>query len=145
MTTDNTAVPKEQETEKTDLVCESLELAAAAAGDISAAIYADYFARCPGSEALMSHIDHIVRGKMLEEVFRLLMIQDYAGEEGYLNFEMRNHRLAYSVEAHMYANLLDAILATVRTAAADAWTPAFEAAWEKRLADLTAEISARVS
>jgi hypothetical protein len=141
MTTNSTAMPQEEE----DLVCVSLELAAEAAGDISAAIYVDYFARCPGSEALMSHIDHLVRGKMLEEVFRLLMTQNYAEEQGYLNFEMRNHRLAYSVEAHMYGNLLDAILATVRTAVGDDWTTAFEAAWQKRLADLSAEISARVS
>lgn len=92
----------------------------------------------------MSHIDDIVRGKMLEEVYRLLMLSDYSGEQGYLNFEMKNHKLAYSVEAHMYGNLLAAILDTVRDAIGDQWQPSFEAAWQQRINDLTLEIQHRI-
>ena len=36
-----------------DPVCMSLEMAGEMAGDISPAIYQNYFARCPGSEALI--------------------------------------------------------------------------------------------
>ena len=104
-----------------DLISTTFEMAAEIGGDLAPAIYANYFARCPGSQALMSHIDDIVRGKMLEEVYRLLMLSDYSGEQGYLNFEMKNHKLAYSVEAHMYGNLLAAILDTVRDAIGDQW------------------------
>lgn len=127
-----------------DLISTNFEMAAEIGGDLAPAIYANYFARCPGSQALMSHIDDIVRGKMLEEVYRLLMLSDYSGEQGYLNFEMKNHKLAYSVEAHMYGNLLAAILDTVRDAIGDQWQPSFEAAWQQRINDLTLEIQHRI-
>ena len=127
-----------------DLISTTFEMAAEIGGDLAPAIYANYFARCPGSQALMSHIDYIVRGKMLEEVYRLLMLSDYSGEQGYLNFEMKNHKLAYSVEAHMYGNLLAAILDTVRDAIGDQWQPSFEAAWQQRINDLTLEIQHRI-
>jgi hypothetical protein len=127
-----------------DLISTPFEMAAEIGGDLAPAIYANYFARCPGSQALMSHIDDIVRGKMLEEVYRLLMLSDYSGEQGYLNFEMKNHKLAYSVEAHMYGNLLAAILDTVRDAIGDQWQPSFEAAWQQRINDLTLEIQHRI-
>jgi hypothetical protein len=122
----------------------SLEIAAEMAGDISPAIYQNYFARCPGSESLMAHIDELVRGKMLDEVFRLLLLDDYASESGYLNFEMKNHSLAYSVEAHMYGNLLAAIKETVESTLGGAWTQAFEQAWQQRLASLLKEIDSRL-
>ena len=133
-----------EQVELEDPVCLSLEIAAEMAGDISPAIYQNYFARCPGSEALMSHIDKLVRGKMLDEVFRLLMVEDYSGEANYLNFEMKNHRLAYSVETHMYGNLLAAIKETVENALGGAWTQSFEHAWQQRLADLLMEIDNRL-
>ena len=127
-----------------DLISTTFEMAAEIGGHLAPAIYANYFARCPGSQALMSHIDDIVRGKMLEEVYRLLMLSDYSGEQGYLNFEMKNHKLAYSVEAHMYGNLLAAILDTVRDAIGDQWQPSFEAAWQQRINDLTLVIQHRI-
>ena len=127
-----------------DLISTTFEMAAEIGGDLAPAIYANYFARCPGSQALMSHIDDIVRGKMLEELYRLLLLSDYSGEQGYLNFEMKNHKLAYSVEAHMYGNLLAAILDTVRDAIGDQWQPSFEAAWQQRINDLTLEIQHRI-
>jgi hypothetical protein len=127
-----------------DPVCTSLEIAGEMAGDISPAIYQHYFERCPGSESLMAHIDELVRGKMLEEVFRLLMLVDYAGESSYLNFEMKNHRLAYSVEAPMYASLLTAVKETVESTLGDAWTQSFELAWQQRLASLLKEIDSRL-
>jgi hypothetical protein len=126
-----------------DPISESLELAAESAGDITEAVYRLYFERCPGSAELMSHIDHIVRGRMLEEVLRLLMQPDYCGEQEYLDFEMKNHRQAYSVEPHMYGNLLGALRDTIRDSLDSAWSDEFEAAWQARLDRLLEEISAR--
>lgn len=128
----------------TDLVTESLLIAAENAGDIAEDVYRNYFERCPGSEALMAHIDHLVRGKMLEEVFRLIMLESYADESNYLNFEVNNHKLAYSVEPHMYGNLLAALTDTVRSAVGEAWTPEMQSAWEARTASLTKEIELRL-
>lgn len=128
-----------------DLVTESLELVAEREGDISPAIYERYFAKCPGSEALMSHIDELVRAKMMAEVYRLVMLPDYSDEEGYLNFEISNHALAYSVEPHMYSNLLYALMDTVAETLKEAWTPELKDAWESRLESLLQEIEQRAS
>ncbi len=127
----------------TDLVTQSLETAAETAGDITPAIYERYFNSCPGSEALMSHIDELVRAKMMVEVYRLVMLENYRDEEGYLNFEVSNHALAYSVEPHMYGNLLYALMDTVAETLGDDWTPALKEAWETRLDDLLGEINKR--
>jgi hypothetical protein len=128
-----------------DLVADSLEQTAEMAGDISPAIYKRYFARCPGSEALMSHIDELVRAKMMVEVYRLVMLPDYEEEAGYLNFEMDNHALAYSVEPHMYGNLLYALMDTVAETMGDAWNDNYKSAWEDRLELLLKEIHVRVA
>ena len=128
----------------TDLVNASLETAAEIAGDITPAIYQRYFASCPGSEALMSHIDDLVQAKMMAEVYRLVMLPSYEDEAGYLNFEVDNHALAYSVEPHMYGNLLYALMDTVAEALGGRWTPDHKQAWDDRLEALLGEIDGRV-
>lgn len=126
-----------------EAVIESLELAAEAAGDIAPQVYEKYFDRCAGSAALMSHIDDIVRGRMLEEVLRLVMQPDYTDEQEYLDFEINNHRTAYSVEPHMYGNLLSALRDTVRESLNGQWNDRFEAAWTARMNALLKEIANR--
>ncbi len=126
-----------------DPVLVSLELAADKAGDITPEIYRRYFASCPGSQDLMSHIDDLVRGKMMEEVFRLIMVQDYDEESHYLNFEVKNHKYAYSVLPHMYTNLLNAVHVTVKESVAEAWNPGMENAWQARIGSLISELEQR--
>ncbi|MDZ7684751.1 MAG: globin [Gammaproteobacteria bacterium] len=108
-------------------------------------VYAAYFKRCPGSEALMSHIDNLVRGKMLNEVFRLMLEPSLLDESRYLDFEVDNHRRAYSVEPHMYGNLLAALKDTVRDLIIEDWTNEMDAAWQQRIDELLAEIEERHS
>lgn len=127
-----------------DLVTETLEIAAELKGDITPLIYTRYFERCPGSEALMSHIDELVRGKMMVEVYRLVMLDDYSDEAAYLTFEVNNHALAYSVEPNMYNNLLTSLMDTVAEVLGDQWTQAMVDAWEDRLEALTREIETRL-
>ncbi|HIG40849.1 MAG: globin [bacterium] len=131
--------------EMPDLVLVSLELAADKAGDITPEIYRRYFASCPGSQDLMSHIDDLVRGKMMEEVFRLIMVQNYDEESHYLNFEVKNHKYAYSVQPHMYTNLLNAVHVTVKESVAEAWSPGMEDAWQTRIGRLISELEQRSS
>ena len=95
------------------------------------------------ADRILSHIDDLVRGKMMEEVMRVLMVDDYKDEQSYLNFEVNNHALAYSVEPHMYKNLLDAVKAVVKETIADQWTDDFEKAWDDRIAALSHEIEIR--
>ena len=126
-----------------DPVHRSLELAAESAGDLTPLVYEKYFSRCAGSAELMSHIDDIVRGRMLQEVVRLVMLPDYRDEQRYLDFEVTNHRTAYSVEPHMYGNLLSALRDTVKQVIDERWNDHFDAAWNERMEALLCEIAAR--
>ncbi|MFT7244159.1 MAG: hemoglobin-like flavoprotein [Candidatus Azotimanducaceae bacterium] len=128
----------------TDLVIQSLEMVAETAGDITPAVYQRYFESCPGSEALMSHIDELVQGKMMVEVYRLVMLEDFSDEAAYLKFEVDNHALAYSVEPHMYGNLLNALMDTVAELLGDQWDHKMAEAWGNRLDELSKEIEARL-
>ena len=126
-----------------DPILTSFEYAAEIAGDITPAIYERYFKTCPDSEALMSHIDELVRGRMMVEIFRLLMADDYQQEQAYLDFEVKNHKFAYSALPPMYAKLLQAVYETIKHSLAEQWTGEFEQAWQTRLSDLGSEIAKR--
>jgi hypothetical protein len=81
----------------------------------------------------MIQIDHLVRGKMMEEIMRLLMSEDFAGEDEYLTFEMKTHEEAYSVIKSMYGSLLHSVWEILKEGLGDEWTDAFEAAWDNRI------------
>lgn len=123
-----------------DLVLKSFELAAETGTDITPLIYDKYFKSSPESVDLMSHIDELVRGKMMEEVFRLLMVENYQPEAKYLNFETKNHESAYNVEPDMYIKLLDAVRVAVKDTLRSEWSIEYEEAWQGRIGDLTNEL-----
>jgi len=127
----------------TDPILTSFELAGDKAGDVTDAIYEQYFKDCPGSEKLMEHVDPGVKGKMIQEVLRLIMVDNYQEEVDYLNFEVNFHRGSYSVEEHMYENLLNAVHAVVKRSIASEWTEEFENAWTKRIETLSHELTSR--
>lgn len=124
-----------------ELMMDSLMMVAEKSGDINTAVYERYFEKSPGSEELMSHIDHLVRGKMMEEVLRLLMLEDISGESQYLTFETKTHEEAYSVMQPMYGSLLTSIWEVVREELAEDWTDEFENAWQERIGSLTEAIA----
>lgn len=118
-----------------DALLASLEQAAEIAGDIAPDIYNRYFERCPDSRSIMLHTDEHMRGRMIEEVYRLLMAEGVTEEREYLAFETSNHR-AYGAQTHMYENLLLATQDVVQKALGRGFTPEMKAAWERRLEDL---------
>ena len=126
-----------------DLVLKSFKLAAETDTDITPLIYDKYFKSSPESVDLMSHIDELVRGKMMEEVFRLLMVENYQPEAKYLNFEIKNHESAYNVEPDMYIKLLDAVRVAVKDTLRSEWSIEYEEAWQGRISDLTNELLSR--
>ena len=103
--------------------------------DITKNIYSDYFARCAGSEMLMQFIEDRERGRMMTEVFRLILEEDLHGQFDYLCFETKTH-IAYGVEPIMYDNLFLAVFNTVKTTLGTHWLPEFETAWKQRIDDL---------
>jgi len=110
-------------------------------GDITKDIYSDYFKRCTGSETLMQFIEDRERGRMMTEVFRLLLEEDLQGQFDYLCFETKTH-IAYGVEPVMYDNLFSAVFATVKTLLGSHWLPEFEAAWKQRISALSQAVHA---
>ena len=122
-----------------ELIERSLELAGERAGDITAAVYEAYFARCPGSHELMKLTDEHMRGRMLESVLVLLLAGAAPEQRDYIRFEAKSH-VSYGVLPHMYENLLGAVRDTVRAALGADWTPAMEAAWSARLDAILREI-----
>ena len=125
-----------------DLIDTSLELAAENAGDITFAIYEQYYLLCPDAKPLIETVDLGVQGKMIQEVMRLIMLSDYVGEANYLKFEVKCHKTSFSVEGHMYSLLLQAVYLVVKDAIKDVvdWDQTFEEAWQQRINDLLGEI-----
>jgi len=123
----------------TEVVVETFSRAADIAGDIAPEIYSAYFRRCPGSQALMEHIDHRMKGRMMDEVLKLLMAEELPDQRSYLDFETRTHA-GYGVEPVMYENLLLAVRDTVKSVLAEKWNETCESAWQSRIESLLTEI-----
>ena len=64
-------------------------------------------------------------------------------EESYLNFEVKNHRLAYSVKPDMYGNLLEALKEVIAESLGAEWNDAYELAWQSRIDLFIKEIQNR--
>lgn len=126
-----------------DVIYESLELLAERAGDITDQVYERYFTVDADSRELMAYVDPGQRGKMMDEILRLILVDDYSEEEGYLNWEVDNHEIAYSVKPEMYAPLFDALIDTVKSALGDDWSGQMEQAWQQRTEALKSEIVRR--
>jgi hemoglobin-like flavoprotein len=127
----------------TDPILTSFEIAAEKGGDLTDDIYQRYFASCPESEELMLYMDKGVKGKMIQEVLRLIMVDNYGEEEAYLNFEVQCHKASFKVQSYMYQNLLNAVFESVKDSIGDDWSDDFENAWSGRTGALLGEIESR--
>jgi len=93
----------------------------------------------------MQYVDENVKGKMMDEIYRLLMVEDYGEEAAYLNWEVDNHEMAYSVLPHMYEGLFEAVFETIESSLGADWNNAYAAAWQARLGLLREEVLGRFS
>lgn len=123
-----------------EVIVQSFSDAAQTGQDITAKTYAAYFERCPGSDELMAHTDHRMRGRMMEEVLKLLMAEDLSSLGDYLRFETKTHE-GYGVEPVMYHNLLLAVRDTVRELLGNGWGHDYERSWDGRIEYLAEHIS----
>lgn len=126
-----------------DPVLECFEKLAERDIDVTPEIYKRYFARCPAAADLMSHIDDIARGKMMEEVYRLLLVEDYGDEQGYLDWEVDNHEVAYGVHPSMYADLFGATVESIKDSLGDEWNARYEQALQARVDALERQVVRR--
>jgi len=114
------------------IIIDSMERVAERSGDITEAVYERYFERCEASKALMSHMDQYMHGRMLEQVFMLLMEEGEEELQRYLAFETTNHA-SYGVEFYMYENLFAAVQDVIYDSLSDDVSDAVRNAWQARV------------
>jgi hypothetical protein len=127
------------------LISTSLETCAELEGDITEKVYAQFFTTCEAALPLMDHSDQYMKGRMLAQVFELLLDDDHLGEGGYLRWEVNNHLLAYGVDVVMYRSFLDALCDVVKKSLGTTWTVALARAWATKIDQLLAEIYSEAS
>ena len=125
-----------------ELIERALECAAEDDPKLNERIYKNFYDAMPYAQQLMSQVDEGVRGKMMAEIYRLLLADDVAtSDSDYLVFETKTHANSYFVRPEMYRLLSDVLLQTLRLSAARVWGPAVEAAVSRRLNAMTTAIS----
>jgi hemoglobin-like flavoprotein len=124
------------------LIMESLEFLAESEEDIYGKVYEYFYQENAEAEALMSHMDELTKGKMLEEVTRLLLSEDLTEESTYLDFELNTHTYSYSVALPMYQQLFASFAAAIKEVIGNNWRPDMDDAWQARIAELTRTMEA---
>ena len=125
-----------------ELIERALECAAADDPKLNERIYKNFYDAMPDAQQLMSQVDEGVRGKMMAEIYRLLLADDVAtSDSDYLVFETKTHANSYFVRPEMYRLLSDELLQTLRLSAARVWGPAVEASVSRRLNAMTTAIN----
>ena len=125
-----------------ELIERALECAAEDDPELNNLVYRNFYEAMADAGQLMSHVDEGVRGKMMAEIYRLLLADDVAtSDSDYLVFETKTHANSYFVRPEMYRLLSDVLLQTLRLSAARVWGPAVEAAVSRRLNAMTTAIS----
>jgi hypothetical protein len=128
-----------------ELIERVLECAAEDDPRLNETIYKNFYEAMPDAEQLLSHVDEGTRGKMIAEIYRLLLAEDVAASDGdYLMFETKTHANSYFVLPEMYNVLSDVFLQTLRLSAAREWSPTVEAAVSRRLNSLARAINSAV-
>ena len=128
-----------------ELIERALECAAEDDPELNNLVYRNFYEAMADAGQLMSHVDEGVRGKMMAEIYRLLLAEDVAASDGdYLVFETKTHANSYFVLPEMYNVLSDVFLQTLRLSAAREWSPTVEAAVSRRLNSLARAINSAV-
>lgn len=122
----------------TELIADSLELAANHIEDLTEPVYERYFDASPESVDLMSHMDTLMRGRMLGDVLTLLMMSESETPVA-LKFEVKTHQ-ANGVYPEMFNHLFDSLFTVVRRAGGDEWRAEFDEAWRLRIEYLNEQI-----
>ena len=124
-------------------ISDSLEQCADAVGDITDVVYDRFFSQCGSAEPLRGHSDTGMKGRMLAQVFELLLTDEHLGDDGYLRWEVDNHLLAYGVEVDMYPAFLEAVRDVVKESLGPAWGTDQAHAWSSRIETLLQDIYAQ--
>jgi hypothetical protein len=121
------------------MIMDALERLAEQDVDLTDDVYQRFYASCGAASSLMRHTDQHMRGRMLAQVYELLLASD---DNEYIEWEVDNHRSAYAVETDMYEPFLFAIRDAVRHQLGSDWQTSDDHAWDKRISTLLGVIAA---
>ena len=113
--------------------------------DFDQKCFGSFFQISEEGKTLMAHMDRVHRGKMMAEIYRLMMARDLDDEADYLNWEAQNHETAYFVPARLYSILMRAFKDTVAETLDFGWTKADEDVFARRCDQIVTEIQSRYS
>jgi len=122
-----------------DVILTTLELTGEAGIDVTEPTYDYFFEVSPQSRQLMIHMDHLVRGKMLNALMALVMMEEGDSKVDVIDFEVRTHQ-ANGISVLMYAQLFEAFYKAIKDAIIDQWTDEFENAWQREIKQLVEKI-----
>ena len=122
-----------------------LERVAASDSNFDQRCFERFFQMSEEGKSLMAHMDQVHRGKMMAEIYRLLLADKLEDEADYLNWEAKNHETAYFVPKHLYAIFMRAFQALVADTLGSAWSGAESDAFSARCNQIAHEIQSRYS
>ena len=127
------------------LIEATLERVAVSDSDFDQRCFERFFQMSEEGNSLMAHMDQVHRGKMMAEIYRLLLADKLEDEADYLNWEAKNHETAYSVPKNLYAIFMGAFQALVAATLGSAWSGAESDAFSARCNQIAHEIQSRYS
>jgi len=114
-------------------------------GDLGQDCFARFFERSEEGRGLMEHMDEVHRGKMMAEIYRLLLTPDLSTETDYLNWESKNHQTAYFVPKSLYPVFMDALIESISASLGADWTQTVAEAFQVQCDRIVQEIQTRYS
>lgn len=121
------------------LITESLDIAAARGGDLTATIYDRLFQQQPQLEALfVMDSDGAVRGEMLSRTFDAILdfIDARTYAHNFIAAEATTHD-GYTVPRPAFTLFFAIVRDSIRDACGAEWTPACDDAWRRLLNDIS--------
>ncbi len=123
-----------------EVVVNTLEQVAERDVDLTPLIYDEFFESCRDAFPLMGHSDQYMRGRMVAQIFEVIMDDSLHGDGGYLGWEVNAHLKDYGVKEEMYNAFLASIKHAVKVTIDDLWQKEHDMAWDTRIEQILTAI-----
>ena len=127
------------------LIEATLERVAVSDSDFDQRCFERFFQMSEEGKSLMAHMDHVHRGNMMAEIYRVLLADKLEDEADYLNWEAKNHETAYFVPKHLYPMFMKALQALVADTLGGTLSSSESDAFTARCNQIAHEIQTRYS
>lgn len=121
------------------VIAKCFEMLAEEEVDFTELIYQVYLKDMPDVEQHVGYLDGRMKGRMLDQVYRLLMGEV---DKDYLKFEVDTHK-CYGATLVRYEGLLRAVKMVFKTRLGARWSVLYESAWDESIAQIICDIEMR--